>query len=112
MNRTLPSDLIRQAVNFVCDCEEEMEFSVEFLEALTKEIRSLEPTCDHSVNICECEVIGVLDELDLAIQGKKFCRECGGCGHGDPYIETDSQGYDYETVSACTVCGGKGSVAL
>jgi hypothetical protein len=36
--------------------------------------------CDHSVGICMCSTIGVVQELKLALEGKLTCHGCGGDG--------------------------------
>jgi RecJ-like exonuclease len=36
--------------------------------------------CDHSVNICMCSTIGIVQELNMAMEGKLACPRCGGEG--------------------------------
>ena len=36
--------------------------------------------CDHSVNICQCAIVDVMNELRLALDGEQTCRACGGDG--------------------------------
>ena len=38
--------------------------------------------CHHAVNECQCELIAVVGELELALKGEMTCGEC----HGDTFV--------------------------
>ena len=36
--------------------------------------------CDHGVNICNCDAVSIVQDLWLALDGKRRCPACGGDG--------------------------------
>jgi hypothetical protein len=93
------------------------------LEAVIQELEDAEPSCDHAVGICMCSVIGILDELKLAVQGKRTCPEC----HGDTFVYDEKETlykatvglnrdhdsyYDGEEYKTCPTCKGSGNVSI
>ena len=69
------------------------------LEAIV-EYLSDELECDHSVGICACGVISVVDDLKLALDGLATCPRCGGDGDEAATIENVS---DYAWAQECSV---------
>jgi hypothetical protein len=59
--------------------------------------------CDHSVGICMCDLVGVVQELNLALDGKATCTACAGDGFLFLHNDFDNQ-YN------CPACNGKGVV--
>jgi hypothetical protein len=73
--------------------------------------------CDHSVNICMCDTVGIVEELNLTLQGRRTCGTC----HGDTYtwdqakadaaaaVQSDYAD-DFAGMVTCPTCEGRGSV--
>jgi len=80
--------------------------------------------CDHSVNICNCEVAAIVYELELQLTGKRTCAGCSGEGFNYSeelhrskllQLEPGSQWFDYDHESlgyqTCLRCEGSGVIA-
>ena len=86
------------------------------------EYMSEDLACDHSVNICMCEWIGLVDDLKLSLGGKTTCYSCGGDGTGwdqakyEAEKEAASAGGmyadDFAGMITCPGCGGSGAVSI
>jgi hypothetical protein len=56
--------------------------------------------CDHSVGICACGVISVVEDLKLALDGLATCPRCGGDGDEADLIERVG---DYAWAQECSI---------
>lgn len=100
------------------------------LKAIVKYLRE-DLGCDHSVGICMCSTIGLVEELQLALNGRKTCPN--RCEHGAVFsierFEEAVQEYvkryafaseeearrdlcDFDGMVNCPVCGGFGTVPI
>lgn len=66
-----------------------------------------EPVCDHSVGICACDTLTVMNDLSLAMDGVRVCPGCGGMGWGD-FIDDEHELGSY--APDCYNCLGSGTV--
>lgn len=89
---------------------------------------SVDLGCDHSVGICMCELVDLVGDLKLALDGRRRCPECAGDGavYSDEAYESAAVQYaaHYETTPEdakrymcdldgmikCPTCGSNGSV--
>jgi hypothetical protein len=62
------------------DPEDSIDVSPAYLSALIAELSEGVDGCDHSVGICMCAEVAIIDELHLRLDGKMTCRVCGGDG--------------------------------
>lgn len=98
----LPTDLVKEALDCVVPY---LALSRKFVDVLIEELEAADLSCDHSVGICCCAAIGVLNELKLMVKGKMTCPNCGGDGMicTINILEDNSSGYRY-----CDKCNGTG----
>jgi hypothetical protein len=78
--------------------------------------------CDHSVGICMCGIVGIVQDLNLVLQGRKRCDDCDdGIGYDPVKAEADRKLYDpdygyYAADTAglikCLTCDGRGTVPV
>lgn len=84
--------------------------------------------CDHSVGICMCELVDLVGDLKLALDGRRRCPECAGDGavysqtayveavrdyaakHGISLDEAWRDVPDMAGMVKCLSCGSNGSV--
>lgn len=117
----LPTDLMKEAVDCVVpylavskddrsNSIKTFDYSRKFIEALVEEIKEGEPFCDHSVGICACGALAILNELQLRLKGMKTCPTC--YGDGFEYVEAitrNNYGHDSDMIE-CRECEGTGAV--
>ena len=102
--RPVSQDLLRRAAECLGD-----DIGVPFIEALRAELLATEPLCDHSVGICACGTLAVIEELQTLLDKVKLCPECLGDGVSLTFSDSTIEG---TTTEVCTRCGGKGRVPL
>lgn len=123
-----PAQLLREAMEAIAGAEparygkDTVDVTRRFVQALVDEINDGDPFCDHSVGICSCAVQGVLEELELALEGKQTCSNCGGEGvvydeakYNEAKAEAEKDGWtvdDYAGAIKCPKCDGSGRVPL
>lgn len=83
------------------------------------ELLSEDLGCDHSVGICMCDTVGIVQELNLALEGKRTCPTCAGDGmvwdqaKADAFIEQNPGISDcFAGYTDCPNCGRSGSVTI
>jgi hypothetical protein len=86
------------------------------------EYMSEDLACDHSVNICMCEWIGLVDDLKLSLGGKTTCYSCGGDGASWDHAKYEAEmaaarlrgmyADDFAGMIKCPGCGGSGAVSI
>lgn len=94
----------------------ETDINEPLIEALVEYLDEADLFCDHSVGICSCSDLAMLNELRLWLARAKSCPKCGGEGIGDMFevvVESEEFGEftDYVTLP-CETCTGKGTVPL
>ena len=114
----LPKKLVLAIIEAIGD-EDSLEVDLTFARSLKRELENTEPVCDHSVGICCCETVGMMEDLVLAIDGLERCGECSGEGwvyieeHREPCARWASEGMDCfdSHMVDCPKCHRKGVVA-
>lgn len=96
---------------------ETTDINPEFVEVLVEYLDEADLFCDHSVGICSCSDLAVLEELRLWLGKLRSCPACGGEGIGDmveEHIVDEAMGIDYTDYRTfpCETCKGKGTVPL
>jgi len=85
--------------------EQLIELSVTTLDSLIADMGEVVEGCDHSVGICMCREIAVLEGIRLARDGKKVCPSCQGEG-----LVYDPRSDDDDREAFCPMCGSNGTI--
>ena len=84
--RTIEKELLDEVLKLVENAtmltgeEKTLDLSEDTLKALVADLRECVDGCDHSVGICMCSEVGVLEELERRSRGKMTCPKCHGDG--------------------------------
>jgi RecJ-like exonuclease len=95
---------------------DDVDINVTLIEALVELLEAGDMVCDHSVGICCCADLYILNELRLWLAKIKTCPDCGGEGIGDFITErkVDDEGNVWEDniPVPCGTCHGKCTIPL
>ena len=100
---TIPNGMLARALQVMSPYPappgEDSDVPRSLIEAIV-EYLSEDLGCDHSVGICMCGPISVVDDLKLALDGLATCPRCGGDGDEAATIENVS---DYAWAQECSI---------
>lgn len=102
IEKELLTDVLKcvETATSITGLEAEFELSETTLKALLEDLKECVDGCDHSVGICMCAEVAIVEELEKRTRGMQTCPLCNGDGftyrteHTDHCSRSQAEGLD------------------